>query len=176
MNVVLRIILLSLCMAASALAQDLKPTRESVVKLLTLMDTKENIRVALEAQTAQMKIGMRQGFLSKQPKAPEAILQRLDALLDTAMAELTVDELFEASVPVYQNNLNAEEVKAMTDFYASPAGKQILKKMPKIIADSMQAGGAVAQTKMTRIMEKMDQQMEELMKAAAEQAKSQEQK
>jgi hypothetical protein len=55
----------------------------------------------------------------------------------------------------------------MSDFYRTAAGQQILKKMPKIIAESIQAGGAVAEAKMTKIMQQLDQQVQELVNAAA---------
>jgi uncharacterized protein len=176
MRSALTCVLVVLCLAVSACAQDTKPSRDEIVTLLNLLDTKENIRVALQQQTAQMKIGMRQGFLAKQPKASEAVLKKLEGLLDGAFAEFSVDELFDATVPVYQNNLTTAEVKAMTDFYSSVAGRQILKKMPKIITESMAAGGMVAQAKMAKIMQRMDQQMEELMKLAAEEGESTEQR
>jgi uncharacterized protein len=167
MRSLIRTAILALLVAAPAFAQHAKPTREQVVKLLDLMNSRENIRSALDQQSTIIKEGVRKGFLSKQPKASEATLQKLDALFDGAMAELTVDELFDASVPVYQNNLTIAEVQAMTDFYNTPTGQQILKKMPKIIAESMQAGGAVAEAKMAKIMQRMDQQIQELINTAA---------
>jgi hypothetical protein len=162
------ITIVAIAFAMPAYAQNTdKPTREEVVKLLDLMNSRENIRTALDQQSAMIKESVRKGFLSKQPKASEATLRKLDALFDNAMAELTVDELFEASVPVYQNNLTPAEVKAMSDFYRAAAGQQILKKMPKIIAESIQAGGAVAEAKMTKIMQQLDRQVQELVNAAA---------
>lgn len=144
---------------AQATAQTVKPSREEIAKLLTLMQAKENIHVALEQQLKVIKESMRQGFLAKMPGAQESVLLRLDRLVEDAMSELKEDELLEATYAVYQKNLTIEEVRAMTEFYSTPMGQRILKKMPVILTESMQAGAAVAQTKMKTVLEKTDAAM-----------------
>ena len=50
------------------------------------------------------------------------------------------EELVETLVPIYTKNLTLEEVRAANTFYSSPAGQSVIKKLPLVMADAMQAG------------------------------------
>jgi uncharacterized protein len=62
-------------------------------------------------------------------------------------------------IPVYQRHLSRSDVAAMSTFYTSPTGQKLLREMPAIVADSMQA--------MTPRMQMMMEEMRERVQRAA---------
>ena len=57
-------------------------------------------------------------------------------------------------VPVYQKHLNKSDVDAMSAFYSSPTGRKLLREMPAMTAESMQAASPRIQAMMDRVMER----------------------
>jgi hypothetical protein len=56
------------------------------------------------------------------------------------MADVDVGGLTEMVIPIYTKHLTAEEMEAAIDFYRTPAGAAIIRKMPLIMQESMAAG------------------------------------
>jgi hypothetical protein len=65
-----------------------------------------------------------------------------DALAPKLLAgmEARISELSDALVVIYSNNFSAEELRAVTEFYRTPAGQKFLQKTPLILQQSMAAG------------------------------------
>ncbi len=59
----------------------------------------------------------------------------------TAFAKETdMGELIEEIVPIYDKHLSHDDIKASIAFYETPAGRRIIKALPKITHESMLAG------------------------------------
>nr|WP_229503064.1 DUF2059 domain-containing protein [Pseudoduganella guangdongensis] len=54
---------------------------------------------------------------------------------------------------MYARHFSAEDVKALTAFYRSPAGKKALQVMPQLMADSAQVAQKLTQERAKRIIE-----------------------
>lgn len=81
------------------------------------------------------------------PAAPESFW-------DEVVAEMNVEEIIDLVVPIYQRHLSQEDVDAVADFYASPAGQRFLEAQPAILQESMAVGSAWGEEITRRIMEK----------------------
>ena len=42
-------------------------------------------------------------------------------------------------VPVYQKHFTKVEMDALAEFYTAPTGQKILKEMPEVVTEAMQA-------------------------------------
>jgi len=73
--------------------------------------------------------------------------------LDQFKKKLNSSELYEMAVPVYDRNLEHEDIKAMINFYESPAGKRILNAMPIIQREGYIQGEAYGRKVGNEIME-----------------------
>ncbi len=51
-----------------------------------------------------------------------------------------LDLMINSMVPVYQKNITLDDLKAMTAFYDTPAGKRIAAAQPQIVASSAEIG------------------------------------
>ena len=52
---------------------------------------------------------------------------------------IVADKLIEAITPVYDRHFSKEELKELITFYSSPAGKKIVKLMPTVLEESLEA-------------------------------------
>jgi len=82
------------------------------------------------------------------PKEAQPLLQRLNDSMND-------DEFKKLIIGLYQENFTEAEVDAMIAFYSSEQGKSIITKMPKVVQESMQIGGAYGQIKMRELLEEM---------------------
>jgi hypothetical protein len=94
----------------------------------------------------------------EQRKAEAANLERrlptISAALQKEMNDpKLVDELYNQVLPLYASHFTAEDVKALTAFYRSPAGKKSLEVMPKLVGESAQAAQKLVQERAKRIIE-----------------------
>lgn len=140
------------------------PDRADVVKFLDLMHARAQMIETLTEMTKQMKMGAEDGFKQKVPDATPEQLAKVDKLFDSLFASLPIDEMMDAIVPIYQKHLTKSDLAAITAFYSSPVGQKVLKELPAIMSESMQAGGDIGRRVFAAKSHELDQQLDELVK------------
>ncbi len=158
-----------ICVSAQAAGESEVPDKADVMKFLDLMHAREQMEQVLAGMVKQMKSGAEQGFKQKVPDATPEQLAKVDKLFDTLFAALPMDDLLDAIVPIYQKHLTKADLAAVTAFYSSPAGQKILKELPAIMAESMQAGGDIGRRVFTAKSEELDRQLAELVRDSKKQ-------
>jgi uncharacterized protein len=155
--------------SAQAAGNSEAPNKADVMKFLDLMHARAQMEQVLAGMAKQMKQGAEEGFKQKVPDATPAQLAKVDKMFDTLFAALPMDEMVDAIVPIYQKHLTKADLAAVTAFYSSPTGQKILKELPAIMAESMQAGGAIGQRALAAKGEELDRQLDELAKESKKQ-------
>jgi len=140
------------------------PDKAEVMKFLDLMHAKAQMVQVMEGMAKQMRLGAEQGFKQKVPDATPEQLAKVDQLFDGVFSALPVDEMIDAIVPIYQKHLTKSDLAAITAFYSSPAGQKVLKEMPAIMSEAMQAGGEIGRKTFDAKSKQLDQQIAELVK------------
>lgn len=140
------------------------PDKADVMKFLDLMHAKTQMVQMMEGMEKQMRLGAEQGFKEKVPNATPEQLAKVDQLFDGIFKTLPVDEMVDAVVPIYQKHLTKADLAAVTGFYSSPAGQKILKELPAIMSEAMQAGGEIGRRAFAEKSQQFDQQLAELVK------------
>lgn len=74
--------------------------------------------------------------------------------LDEMKKEIGGGKLIDMMVVIYDKYLSDEDVKAVIQFYESPAGKKMIDMTPKIVADMMAQSSEITARVMQRIKEK----------------------
>jgi uncharacterized protein len=141
------------------------PSKAEVLKFLDLMHSKAQMVQALDGMAKQMRLGAEQGFKAKVPDATPEQLARVDQLFDGIFKTLPIDDMLDAIVPIYQRHLTKADLVAVTAFYSSPPGQKILKEMPAIMSEAMQAGGEIGRRALATKSQELDQKIAELVKA-----------
>jgi hypothetical protein len=95
------------------------------------------------------------------PQISEAELARLDKFTTDTMKGMAIDGMLDDMIPVYQKHLTKGDVDAMGAFYASPTGQKLLREMPPMTAESMQAAGPRIQAMMEKVMDRAEKMAEE---------------
>jgi len=142
------------------------PDKSDVMKFLDLIHAKAQMVQMLDGMSKQMRLGAEQGFKERVPNATPEQLSKLDAFCDEIFKSLPVDDMINAVVPIYQKHLTKTDLAAITEFYASPTGQKLLKEMPMIMSEAMQAGGDIGRKAMKAKSEELDQKIAELVKQA----------
>src|SRR5262249_28877129 len=95
------------------------------------------------------------------PKVADEEMARLDQFTSEIMKDMPIEGLLDDMVPVYQKHLSKADVDAMGAFYSSPTGQKLLKEMPSMTAESMQAAGQSMQNLMDKVMDRAEQMARE---------------
>jgi uncharacterized protein len=150
-------------------SSDPVPSREEVMKFLEITQARSRVAQMLEGMAKLAREGAEQGFKQKIPDATPEQLYRVDRMADAIFEDFRPDEFIDAVVPIYQKHLSKADQEAILAFYSSPAGQKVLKEMPAIMAESMDAGGEIGRKKMAAVNQKIEQQIADM--AREEQAK-----
>jgi hypothetical protein len=140
------------------------PDKADIMKFLELMHARAQMVQTLDGMAKQMRLGAEQGFKQQVTDASPEQLAKVDKLCDDIFKSLPVDEMMDAIVPIYQKHLTKADLTAVTAFYSSPAGQKILKEMPAIMSEAMQAGGEIGRRAFAAKSQQLDQEIAEFVK------------
>ncbi|HUO26002.1 MAG TPA: DUF2059 domain-containing protein [Candidatus Aquilonibacter sp.] len=140
------------------------PDKADVVKFLDLMHARTQMVQTLQALERQMKRGAEDGFRQKVPGATPEQLATVDHLFDGIFSDLPVDEMIDAIVPIYQKHFTKSDLAAITAFYSSPAGQKVLKEMPAIMSEAMEAGGEIGRRSFAAKSQELDRKIADLVR------------
>ena len=124
-----------------ALAQEPKPSEQSINRLFEVMHTSQLLDTyAVQIDTA-MRASLRQGPEWVQLNAEQQqILDDMSAELTSLVRhEISWESVRPMMVEVYRNTFSAHEVDEMVKFYQSPTGQAVIAKLPAAMTQAMQA-------------------------------------
>jgi hypothetical protein len=154
-------IALSLPLLLAQSAGDVPASREDVVKLFNTMNIHEQMRLVMESVLKQQRAMVHDSLKKRTPQITDEELARLDQLTTDVMKDMPTDTLLDDMIPVYQKHLTRSDVDAMNTFYASPTGQKLMREMPAMTAESMQAAAPHMQAMMDKIMDRAEQMARE---------------
>lgn len=112
--------------AASFVRADVAPAkRAEIEKLLQL--------TGMTKMVDQMKAQMIASIRQSQPQAPAEFWDKFSEKMDAR-------QLIEKIIPIYDKYYTVDDLKAVNQFYASPAGQKIISTLPNVMQESMRAG------------------------------------
>jgi hypothetical protein len=116
------------------------PTRDQVMKLLDLLQIRKSMSLMMDGMKQAMKQGAEEAFRERVPNPTPKQLEALNGMVDDMMADMPLDEMIEAMVPIYRRHLSKSDVDEVIRFYSSTVGKKLLREQPQMIQEGMQAG------------------------------------
>jgi hypothetical protein len=137
-------ILVLACLALnSLLCNAAQPSEESIEKLMTTMQTQKMIATMLPQMEAMMQ-SMSDKSLDSQTMTPEARAKAKTAAAATVQKMMPImrkllswENLEKMYIPIYRDTFTQEEIDGLIAFYASPAGKALVEKMPLVLQKTM---------------------------------------
>ena len=114
-------------------------TPEDIRKMLDVMHMRDQMKLIMQQVTQQIRSLEHEQVKKRDSKVTDEDLAKLDAISDDVMKSFSMDGLLDDMIPVYQKHLSKTDVDAMVAFYSTPTGQKILKEMPAMTTEGMQA-------------------------------------
>jgi len=139
------VILLLLSAAIPAFGNpDMPSEKEQAIRKLMEMTGAGDLGTQV---TEQLLAQIRLSF----PQVPEPVWGELVESLNPA-------QLTELAIPIYDRHFSMEELQALIDFYATPVGQRVVRKMPIVAEESVAIGQQWGQTKAYEILQRLAEQ------------------
>jgi uncharacterized protein len=103
-------------------------------------------------------------YLKDKDKLPADFEARMNKMLDDSMKSFPWNEMLDAMVPVYQKHLTTGDVDALVVFYGSPTGQKMLREMPAMMGEAMQAMMPMLRKQMEAMQQHIQQELAEMVK------------
>src|SRR5262249_46632152 len=92
---------------------------------------------------------------------------RMNKLMDDMMKNFPFEEMIQAMMPVYQKHLTKTDASAMVAFYSTPTGQKLIREQPAITQEAMQAAAPLIQKQMASTMERVQQEVTQMLQPSA---------
>jgi uncharacterized protein len=132
-----------------SIANDSAASRDDILKLFDVMQVRDQMRQVMRQVTVQMRSMSREQMKKTDPNITAEELAKIDARSEQMIEAVPVNDMLDDMIPVYQKHLTKGDVDAMIGFYSTPTGQKILREMPAMAAEGMQA----LQPRMRKIMD-----------------------
>lgn len=115
------------------------PTDESIMRLFKTMESEsmvDGIYGAMEPMIRRSvdQLAARHTLTDEQKMVLDRMPQRLSAVLRT---ELSWEKMLPMMIDIYRTGFDQAEIDGLNAFYASPIGQSYIKKMPKVMHETM---------------------------------------
>jgi hypothetical protein len=151
-------------LAQQKLASDAPATREDILRMFKVMNIEVQTRQVMDQVMQQMRSASREQIKKRRPEITEEELSGMDQESEEIAKSFPVNELLQDMIPVYQKHLNRTDVDAIIAFYSSPTGQKMLREMPVMTSEAMQAAYPRMQKNLDAIMKRMDDKATEQQK------------
>ena len=134
--------------SSSAMADE-SSHRAAAEELLLLMNIDKMVAPVFE----QMELMMEQQFdQSDAPEEARPILKKYTARMMEILEEaLSWGKMKDDYIDIYVRTYTENEIRAIADFYKSPAGQAFIEKMPQLMQESMTLSQKIMQGYMHKI-------------------------
>ncbi|AOH37390.2 MAG: DUF2059 domain-containing protein [Gammaproteobacteria bacterium] len=137
----IRILTLALLLGAAPLAAAQPPSQAQIDRLLEVMRARETLDAVIPQVQASQQQMVAQMTAGQELDAEER--SKINRVIEITNARLAETLTWETMEPIYHDiyarTFTGEDVDAMIEFYASPAGQKTLEKMPQLMQNTMQA-------------------------------------
>jgi uncharacterized protein len=138
------------------------PTREDINRFFDTMQLRTQMQTMMNTMMAQMKASVRQTLRKNMPGATPDEVARAEQLMDEMLQEpIPLNEMLDAMIPVYQRHLTRSDIDAIVAFYSSPVGLKMIRDMPAMMSEGMEAVNEITQKHMDKLMARMRERMDE---------------
>ena len=138
---------------------DTPATKEDIERYLEAIHSHDMMKQIVEQMSKPMHQMVHDQLEKDREKLPPDFEARLNKMIDGMLNDLPWDELMQSMVPVYQKHFTKGDIDVLIAFYSTPTGQKMLKEMPTIMAESMQAEMPIMQRQMEAIRDRVQQEI-----------------
>ncbi len=134
------------------------------------MHSRDMVTKMVDAMSKPMHQMVHEQFMKDKDKLPADFEARMNKMMDDMFKEMPWDEMFEAMIPAYQKHLTKGDVNQLIAFYSSPTGQKVLREMPEMMSESMQAMMPIMRAQIGKMQDRMQQEVAEMLKNSGKQS------
>ncbi len=144
------LVVFGLLLSSAAYADEVSH-RAAAEELLKLMKTDQMMKPLFEQMSSMMDQQYKSMGL---PEADRSVLEKYNAkLMKVLQEQLGWDKIKDDYISIYAETFTEDELRAVSAFYRTPAGRTYIRKMPVLMKKSL----ALSQRKMPEILGRMQQ-------------------
>ncbi len=154
--------------AAAASAQqppsapgDAPASKEDIQKLFEVMQIHQQMHQIMDAMMKQQSAMIHETLKERYPQTSAERIARADQMIAETMKDMPMDAMLDDMIPIYQRHFSKTDIDAMNTFYASPTGQKMMREMPALTSEAMQASSVRMQKQMDTIRQRAEQIVKE---------------
>jgi hypothetical protein len=124
-------------------------------------DMMQNMVASMSKPAHQM---VHDRYFRDKDKLPGDFEARMDKIIDDMMKDIPFDEMTQAMVPTYQKHFTKADIDSLIAFYSSPTGQKVLRELPAIMGEAMQATMPIIRQHMDAVNERLKQEVSDMLK------------
>jgi len=156
-----------LCLSSSQLlgqaqvstGAEVPASADDIRKMFDVMHIRDQMKLIMQQVSQQMRSMEHDQIRKQQPNVTDQDIAKVDAMSDEMLREFSTEGLLDDMVPVYQKHLSKTDVDAMVGFYSTTTGQKILKEMPAMTAEGIEA----MQPRLNRMIDEASARVEKMM-------------
>jgi hypothetical protein len=140
---------------------DVPAAKEDIQKLFEVMQIHQQMRQVMDAMIKQQSTMIHETLRKRYPQTSAEKIAQADRLIADTMKDMPMDAMLDDMIPIYQRHFSKTDIDAMSTFYASPTGQKMMREMPALTSESMQASYVRMQKQMDAMMKRAEQMVKE---------------
>lgn len=159
----------ALCVIFSSLsfaqsASDAPASKEDVERYLQAMHSHEMMKQMVDAMAKPMHQMMHEQYMRDKDRLPADFEDRMNKMMDEMIKDMPMDDMLDAMVPTYQKHFTKGDIDALIAFYSGPTGQKVLRELPSVMAEAMQAMNPIMRKSIDHMTERMQQEVAQMLK------------
>jgi len=152
--------------ALAQTAADAPATKEDVQRYFDAVHSHDMMLKMMEAMSAPMHQAAHEQCEKDKDKLPADCEARINKLLDGMTKDLPFDQMMQAMVPAYQKHFTKGDMDALIAFYSAPTGQKVLRELPAVTAEGMEAMMPIMRKSVEKMTERAEQEVAQMMKGS----------
>jgi len=144
-------------------AADAPASKEDIQRYLDTMHSRDMVKSMFDSMTKTMHQMVHQQ-VEKEPGLGADFESRMNKMTDEMMRNFPMDELLDVMKPVYQKHFTKGDIDTLIAFYSTPTGQKVLKEMPAISSEALQASSGIVQKLVSKITQRVQDEVAQVQK------------
>jgi hypothetical protein len=121
---------------AAKATMGIDPAKEAAIRrLFDVQDTKDAMRQVLTGMSRNIR-----PMLESSLPPGEYRAHLIDLFFERFLSKMSVDQLLELAIPVYDKYFSLEDIDGLTKFYQTPLGRKTISVLPQVLMETQAAG------------------------------------
>ena len=143
------------------------PSRQQILNLFDSIQLRRTMEasqeVAMQSAVNTIQQMIRQRGVTLDPAMQVQMDTLMKGVMEDVRAVLSIDDMLEAVIPIYQRHFTVDDVNAIIAFQNSPVGKKMTSLQPVMMQESVQALTPLQQRAVPELMKRMNDRMEKVL-------------